>query len=123
VLPIGKQKSEKAVDICFADEEIQHLYCCRGKLVQKFGAELTRKICCRLSILAAAPCLADVPTSPPIHLAAMDGKGTFSVALDPAHRLQFSAPAGSGRAHDLSKVVTVLITGLISVPIAKGKAK
>ncbi len=110
------------MDIWFPGQKVRDLYCCRASLDRAFGAELARLICCRLSVLAAAPSLSDVPTSPPIELAASRKAGTFSVALGAENRLQFRATIPKmARADDLSSVTEIQVTGLISVPTARGE--
>ena len=110
------------MEISFPDPQVRDLYNCRASLIHQFGAELAKTICCRLSVLAAAPCLADLPTSPPIGLATTDGKGNFSVSAGPSHRLAFKASTPkAARDLDASRVTEVQVTGLIPVPAPRAR--
>lgn len=110
------------VEITFSEAKIRDLCCCRERLDQMYGPELGRKICSRLALLSAAASLSDLPSTAPISLAAVDGKGLYSVALGNSFRLYFktvpSAPkAGSSAvAH-----AEIEIVGPIPNPPAKGQ--
>jgi plasmid maintenance system killer protein len=111
------------VEIEFSDEGGRELYCCKVNLTKRFGADVAGKICCRLSMLGAAPSLEDVPTSPPIRLSA-DGHGIYSVALGPSHRLMFkTAPTKPARSAAPSSVSKIEIIGPAPVPAAREKTK
>jgi hypothetical protein len=112
------------LELSFADAKVQDLFSCRNALVREYGAALARKICCRLSVLAAAPSLASVPVGLPIGLDPTDDRGRFAVAVGPNHRLEFLAlPISPSKEitamPDLSRVSKLLIIGLVGVPIAK----
>lgn len=109
------------VDIYFPDNQIRELYNCRYSLIRQYGDRLAKLICCRLSVLDAAPCLADLPTSPPIDLA-NDSKSNFSVALGLSHRLTFRdlLPA-SARARPFVQIKEIEMIGLVPAPTRRGK--
>lgn len=109
------------MEICFSDEQVRDLCCSRQNLVRRFGAEIARKVCCRLSMLSAAPSLAAVPTSPPVSLTAVDGKGLFHVALGAAHVLALRAlPPESARGGDLARITEIQIAGPTNATSARG---
>lgn len=110
------------MDITFSDEKVRGLCCSSAGLARMFGIDLAKKICCRLSMLYAAPSLDHVPIPPPISLS-LDGKGTFSVALGTTHHLLFRVPTlKSGRVDELSKISKIEIIGPAQVASAKEKA-
>lgn len=110
--------------LIFADTDVRDLCCCRKNLVERFSVEFAKKICSRLSMLAAASSLAEIPVSLPIGLSPVDEHEMFSVALGIDHRLLFQiASANAAHAHDLSKVLKIRIIGPIPVPAARGKRK
>ncbi len=109
------------VEICFSDEHVRDLCCSRHNLVRRFGAEIGRKICCRLSMLSAAPSLAMVPTVPPVGLTAVDRKGLYHVAVGAAHVLVLRAfPLEAARAGDLTRITEIQIIGPTDATAAKG---
>jgi len=87
-----------------------------------YGPELGTKICSRLSLLAAATSLGDLPSTLPINLASVDGTGVYSVALGGSYRLFFktltSAPK-RGRA--TSAHAEIEIIGLVPNPPVEGQ--
>ena len=110
------------MEICFSDEMIRDLCCSRQDLVRHFGAEVARKICCRLSMLSAASSLGAVPRSPPINLTATDKKGGFHVAIGAAHVLMLRAfPPEAARAGDLERITEIHIQGPTTATAAKGR--
>jgi hypothetical protein len=112
------------VEITFSDGPIRELCCSRSRLVRHLGAELAAKVCCRLSVLAAAPCLADVPTALPIGLAEVDGRGTYSVALGSTHLLVFRAEQLVARRVPVPAAVSkILIVGPAPVPAVKASKR
>lgn len=124
MLPNGKHNWGVCVELTFSDAGVRDLCCCRASLKRQYGAEVARRICCRLSVLAAAPSLAHLPSSPPIALSHLDGKGLFAVALGADYQLRFRAAVPKGRQFtDLSTIVEVLIIGPTPVPAARGRRK
>lgn len=112
------------MELTFLDAGVRDLCCCRADLKRQYGAEVARKICCRLSVLAAAPSLAHLPPDPPIALSHIDGKGLFAVALSADYQLRFRAAVPKGRQlSDLSTIVEILIIGPTPVPAARGRSK
>lgn len=108
------------MELSFSDTKIRDLCCNRSALVREFGAELARKIACRLALLAAAPSLADVPGGLPVGLAPLARQGSFSVTLGPKHLLLFQAsPAEVGNGANLSDISKLLIMGPVPVPTPK----
>ena len=105
------------MDITFSDEAVRGLCCCRADLVRRFGANLAKRICCRLSVLASTPTLAHVPTVPPIGLTPIDEGGTYSVRLGFGYELVFRVPAGG----DPTKITEIEIIGPTPVPATRGK--
>jgi hypothetical protein len=116
-------RAGSCVEITFVDRNIRDLCCSHANVVRKFGAKLARKICCRLSMLAAAPSLAHVPVSPPISLARLDSR-TFSVALGASHQLIFRAASPRPtQVGSLSQISEIHMVGPTPVPAKKGKQK
>jgi hypothetical protein len=112
------------VEIVISDTKVRDLCCSRRNLVRQFGEALAKRICCRLSMLEAAPTLAHMPTSPPIGLAAVDRKGSFSVVLDAAHRLHFRASGFKAEwADELHRVIEIDIIGPAPVQATRGTRK
>ncbi len=110
------------MEICFSDVQVRDLCCSRKALVSKFGTELAKMICCRLSMLKAAPTLDDVPIAPPISLSPLDGKGRFSMNLGKGYRLLLQAEAPKAvKANKTSKINDILIIGIEKPPTAKGR--
>jgi len=109
------------VEICFSDEHVRDLCCVRQNLVRRFGTEIARKVCCRLSMLSAASSLAMVPTVPPVSLAAVDRKDLFHVALGAAHVLVLRAfPLEAAQAGDLARITEIEIVGPAEATAARG---
>lgn len=122
LLPITKHTWEFALELSFSDAKVRDLYCSQSGLAGEFGAELARKICCRLALLTAAPSLGDVPADFPVALAARDAPGCFSVALGPSHRLLFQAiPMEGAKMSELSHISRLLIIGLVAVSALKAR--
>lgn len=112
------------MEICFSDEHVRDLCCSRQNLVRRFGAEIARKVCCRLSMLSAAPSLAVVPTVPPVSLAAVDRKGLFHVAIGAAHVLVLRAfPLEAARTGDLARITEIQIVGPTDATAARGSKR
>lgn len=107
------------MDIVFSDQAVRGLCCCKADLVARFGAELAKRICCRLSVLSSTPTLAQVPTVPPIGLSPIDAGGTYSVGLGSGHELVFRVTAGG----DPTKITEIEIIGPSPVPANRGKRK
>lgn len=111
------------MDIFFPDDRARELFCCRNSLIRQYGDRLAKLICCRLSVLDAAPCLADLPTNPPIELA-VEGKSIFSVALGLSHRLTFrDSAATSTRTRPAAQIKEIEMIGLTQAPTGRGKLK
>lgn len=110
------------MEITFTESSICDLCCCRERLVQRYGSELGKKICSRLSLLSAARSLDDLPSTPPVSFTPVDGAGLYSVALGDQYRLLFKSvmsalkrgPAGSLRAE-------IEIIGPVPNSCAKGQ--
>lgn len=112
------------MEICFSDKHIRDLCCSRQNLVRRFGTDIARKVCCRLSMLSAASSLAVVPTVPPICLAPIDRKGLFQVALGAAHVLVLRAfPLEAARAGDFSRITEIEIVGPTDATAPKGSKR
>lgn len=110
------------MEITFSDPKVRDLCCSKAELVRRFGATLAKKICCRLSVLSAAPSLADVPSTLPIGLTRVNGHGDFSVALGVEHRLLFQGvPLDAARAGELARINQIQIVGSAPVLAVKGK--
>lgn len=110
------------MELSFSDARVRDLYCSQSGLALEFGADLARKICCRLAHLAAAPSLADVSADFPVALAARDARGRFSVAIGPSHRLLFEAiPMEGARMSELSHISRLLIIGVVAVSAQKAR--
>jgi hypothetical protein len=107
------------VDIKFSDKAVRDLCCSKRGLVLQFGADLAKRICCRLSVLASTPTLAQVPTVPPIGLAPVDAGGTYSVSLGFGHQLVFRVEASG----DPTTITEIEIIGPTPVPATRGKRK
>ena len=102
------------MEISFPDEDSQRLFEGQTRLRGKFGDELAALICCRISILRAAPNLALVPHCRPVELRS-DGRGAYSVALDTSFRLAFQASAGSGtrKTRRTDEITHIQLVGII----------
>lgn len=112
------------MDITFSKAEIRDVCCCRSRLIKLFGTDLSKKICSRLSLLAAASNLSDIPSAPPISLTAVDGVDLYSVALGAELRLLFKVIVPHhARTKQNSVVQQIEILGPESVPAAKGRRK
>lgn len=110
------------MDLSFSDVRIRDLFCSKSALVDAFGAELARKIICRLAVLAAAPSLADVPVGPPVGLTRLSMKGSFSVALGADHHLLFQTiPVETAEDTDFLLISKLLIMGPEPVRTAKAR--
>jgi hypothetical protein len=109
------------LELSFADARVQDLCSRQDALVNAYGAALSRKICCRLALLAAAPTLACIPMDPPIGLRSLGQPGRFAVAVGSTHHLLFEAYSKETAAMtDFAQISTVMIIGL--VPHASTKA-
>ncbi len=110
------------MDLSFPDAKIRGLCCSKSALVHEFGAELARKISCRLAVLAAAPSLANVPVGPPVGLTRLAMKGSFSVALGADHQLLFQTiPVEAAEDTEFSLILKLLIIGPEPVRTAKDR--
>lgn len=109
------------MEITFSDAETRDLCCCRESLVRVYGLELGRKICSRLSLLNAVASLSELPTTPPIGFAAVDGTGVHSVALGDNHRLYFKAVTQDERQGSTVAYAEIQIIGPVPNPPAKGR--
>ncbi|TXH47364.1 MAG: hypothetical protein E6Q92_00725 [Burkholderiaceae bacterium] len=121
LLRITNQSWVAAVlDIFFANSRDRDLCSSRDALVQRYGAVLARIICCRLSVLAAAPSLADVPAAPPVNLTPAAEPGCYVVAIGRSHFLLFQpSPASTDEGANPSSISKLLIIGLLPVPTKK----
>ena len=109
------------MEISFPEVEIRDLCCSRDRLVRRFGVEVARRVCCRLSMLSAASSLAIIPTFPPVGLTAVDRKGTYHVTVgDELVLVLRGLPLEAVRAGDLARIAEVQIIGL-APPAATGK--
>lgn len=97
------------MNIRFDDAPLRDLFSRFSALKKQFGAALSGTISCRLSMLSAAPCLADVPAAPPIGLMA-HRNGLYSVTLGRGHRLRFRGLGGAGA--EPTEVRAIVILGL-----------
>lgn len=93
--------------IRFDDVPSRDLFSRAAALQKQFGAALAGRISCHLSLLYAAPCLADVPAAPPIGRAE-DGNGVHSIALGSGLRLRFRAIGGAEAGPAEVKVIVIL---------------
>ncbi|HTN14470.1 MAG TPA: hypothetical protein VL094_06660 [Sphingomonadaceae bacterium] len=110
------------MDITFSKAEIRDLCCCRSRLIKQFGTDLGKKICSRLSLLAAVSNLSDIPSAPPISLTAVDGVDMYSVALGVELRLLFKVVVPHRASAKPNPVVQQIeIIGPEPVPAAKGR--
>jgi plasmid maintenance system killer protein len=110
------------VEITFSEAKVRDLCCCRERLDQMFGPDLGRKICSRLALLSAAASLSDLPSTPPINLVAIDGKGLYSVALGNSFRLYFKTLTSASKPGSASVApAEIEIVGPIPNPPAKGQ--
>ena len=108
------------MELSFADAKVRSLCSSRGALVNEYGAALTRKICCRLAMLAAAPMLACVPMALPVGLTRLGNQGRFAVALGATHHLVFQTlPKETAAMADLSQISKLQIIGVVTLPPAK----
>lgn len=107
------------MQVCFSDQALLDLCGSRASLIKYFGQQLARKIATRLSMLAAAPELDLVPTASPIGLTAVDGQGTYSVALVGDHRLFFEV--GVQDLSGSSSLQTITITKIAKPILASAK--
>lgn len=110
------------MEITFSEAKTRDLCCCRERLVQMYGPDLGKKICSRLSLLAAATSLGDLPSTPPINLASIDGKGLYSVALGDSYRLFFkTVTSAPKRGRAASAHAEIEIIGPVPNPPTKGQ--
>jgi hypothetical protein len=107
------------VDILFSDEAVRDLCCCKAELIRRFGADVAKRTCCRLSLLKGTPTLAQVPTVPPIGLAPVNAGGTYSVRLGFGHELVFRTLTSG----DPTTITEIEIIGPTPVPATRGKRK
>jgi hypothetical protein len=83
-----------SVQIGFEDARLCRVFNTYGLLTAEYGPDLARSISIRMSVLAAAPRLSDVPTRAPIRLRPQ--KGGFTVNLIATRRLRFQAAGANG---------------------------
>jgi len=70
-------------------------------------------------MLAAAPTLSDIPTTPPITLS-RDDRNTYSVALGDTHKLVFRVGLSPAVDCDLATIRNIEILGPTPVPATRG---
>lgn len=101
------------LELSFADVQVQDLCSSQSSLARTFGADVARRICCRLAVLLAAPTLAHVPSAPPVGLRRLADPGQFAVAIGLTHRLVFDPlPKETKTMSDLTQISRVLILGI-----------
>lgn len=86
-----------------------------------YGPELGKKVCNRLSLLAAATSLGDLPSIPPISLASVDGEGRYSIALGDSYRLFFKLITSAKRGWVTGAHAEIEIIGPVPNPPAKAQ--
>lgn len=104
------------MNISFRTKKLCKIMNSEKELIREYGPEIGRKIKNRLALLDAAPCLEDVPTTPPArrHSLAQNREGQFSVDLKQPHRLIFMPnhnplPVKEDGGIDLKKVTAIEI--------------
>lgn len=107
------------MEILFSDKTVRDLCCSKAQLQRRFGVDLAKRICCRLSVLKGTPTLAQVPTVPPIGLMLLGADRTYSVRLGFGQELVFRA-CGSG---DPNTIKEIEIIGPAPAPATRGKKK
>lgn len=77
-----------------------------------------------LSLLQAAPNMAEIPAKPPVSCTVSPASGKFTLNVGKTHQLEFRA-ANSPVApiDDLSAVKEIEILGIIPTPAARGKQR
>ena len=105
------------MEINFKTRKLEKTFNSQEKLVRNFGSENARIIMRRMTVLAAAPCLADVSHQRPERRHALEGnrKGQYAVDLKHPYRLIFKpdhdpVPLSEDGAVDLYmvRVITIL---------------
>lgn len=107
------------MEISFGDKKLAKTCSSEKALVKAFGTANARKIMLRLSLLEAAECLSDVPTTPPTRRHELKGsrKGEFAIdvqqpfriVLRPAHD---PVPKKEDGGIDLSAVTAIEIINI-----------
>jgi hypothetical protein len=101
------------LELSFSDAQVRDLCSSQAALARTFGAEVARKICCRVAVLVAAPTLAQVPSSPPVGLRRLTNPGRFAVAIGVTHRLVFQPLTKETKTmSDLAQISRVMIVGI-----------
>ncbi|HAE49488.1 MAG: system killer suppression protein [Tistrella sp.] len=105
--------------IGFKTTKLKKLLSDERQLGREYGASGGRKIARRLAVLAAAECLADVPTTPPTrrHQLKGDLDEQFAVDVEHPYRLLFKpdhtpVPRCQDGGIDLTKVTAITILGV-----------
>lgn len=80
------------MDINFRKHKLERVFNAERELVKVYGQKQARLLIRRLAVLAAAPTLADVPTTKPERCHALKGNrhGQFAVDLEHPFRLVFT---------------------------------
>jgi proteic killer suppression protein len=118
MLPIAKSIDEFVMDINFHTGSLEKLVNSQKKLTREFGSKVARAIMMRMATLKAAPCLEQVPHTPPERRHQLTGnrKGQFAVDANKASgvRVVFKPnhnplPTMDDGGIDLSQVTKIVI--------------
>jgi proteic killer suppression protein len=104
------------VEINFKTTKLEGIFNSEKELLKNFGTENGRLIMRRMTVLSAAPTLADVPARRPERMHALKGnrKGQFAVDIKHPFRLLFlpnhdPIPTKEDGGVDLSKITAITI--------------
>lgn len=106
------------MDIAFATRKLEKVLNSEKGIIRKYGAENGRKIIRRMTVLANAPTLADVPTVPPMrcHQLTQNLDELFAVYVEHPQRLIFAVAAPIPRKPDggidLGKVTSIIFRSI-----------
>lgn len=70
------------MDIEYADDDLREAVNCEKELLRLFDKQVAKKIKMRIAVLDSAPCLADVPHTPPEMRHQLKGKRKGQFAVD-----------------------------------------